>query len=82
MGDQATVCSERQFCEYCGSPATAASSLCRYDWPGWPGGIWLHSQCEAPWADAEGQDIDGGKYVGRDAEWVALREQCRRDDCT
>jgi putative DNA primase/helicase len=40
-------------CDHCGALATTADSLNRWDWPGRPDGIWLHSRCEDPWFDAE-----------------------------
>ena len=42
-------------CDFCGGSATAADPLTPYDWHGRPEGIWLHSRCEGPWFDREGQ---------------------------
>ena len=42
-------------CDFCGGSATAADPLTPYDWHGRPEGIWLHSRCEEPWFDSEGQ---------------------------
>jgi putative DNA primase/helicase len=48
-------------CDHCGQPATPTNPLIPYDWPGRPGGVWLHRRCEAPWHDA---GTDRGVYVG------------------
>jgi hypothetical protein len=37
-------------CDNCGRPATNSQ---RWDWPGRPVGIVLHSSCEGPWFDSE-----------------------------
>jgi len=37
-------------CDNCGLPATTGQ---RWDWPGRPDGITLHSSCEQPWFDSE-----------------------------
>jgi putative DNA primase/helicase len=37
-------------CDNCGRPATSGQ---RWDWPGKPDGITLHSSCEGPWFDIE-----------------------------
>ena len=34
-------------CGHCGKPGPDG----RWDWPGHPDGIWLHTDCEAAWAD-------------------------------
>jgi Protein of unknown function (DUF3631) len=39
-------------CDNCGRPATSGQ---RWDWPGRPDGITLHSSCEAPWFDNGGR---------------------------
>jgi putative DNA primase/helicase len=44
-------CLRRYRCDHCGG---AVGTTRNYDWPGRPGGVWLHSQCEAPWFDSEG----------------------------
>ena len=36
-------------CDHCG----ALGATGRWDWPGRPDGIWLHSRCEEPWFDKE-----------------------------
>jgi putative DNA primase/helicase len=43
-------CLRRYPCDHCGG---AVGTTRNYDWPGRPGGVWLHSQCEAPWFDSE-----------------------------
>jgi Protein of unknown function (DUF3631) len=51
-------------CNHCGLPATQANSLSRWDWQGWPDGIWLHSGCEEAWHDSEkGRAITADKLV-------------------
>jgi hypothetical protein len=40
----------RHRCDHCGG---AVGTTRNYDWPGRPDGVWLHSQCEAPWFDSE-----------------------------
>jgi putative DNA primase/helicase len=55
-GDSATAsdgCLRRApspLCDNCGRPATSGQ---RWDWPGRPDGITLHSSCEGPWFDTE-----------------------------
>ena len=34
-------------CGHCGKPSPTA----RWDWEGHPDGVWLHTDCEAAWAD-------------------------------
>jgi hypothetical protein len=46
-----------RLCDHCGGPSTAADPLCPWDWRARPDGIWLHSRCEGPWLDSEGQTI-------------------------
>jgi hypothetical protein len=41
-------------CDNCGRPATSGQ---RWDWPGRPDGITLHSSCEAPWFDTEASKV-------------------------
>jgi len=36
-------------CDHCGTLGATG----RWDWPGRPDGIWLHSRCEEPWFDSE-----------------------------
>src|SRR5262245_54451096 len=36
-------------CDHCGTLGATG----RWDWPGRPDGIWLHSRCEEPWFDKE-----------------------------
>src|SRR5262245_32186292 len=43
-------CLRRYPCDHCGG---AVGITRNYDWPGLPGGVWLHSQCEAPWFDSQ-----------------------------
>jgi putative DNA primase/helicase len=40
----------RHRCDHCGG---AVGTTRNYDWPGRADGVWLHSQCEAPWFDSE-----------------------------
>jgi hypothetical protein len=40
----------RHRCDHCGG---AVGTTRNYDWPDRPYGVWLHSQCEAPWFDLE-----------------------------
>jgi putative DNA primase/helicase len=37
-------------CDHCGQLGASG----QWDWPGRPGGIWLHPHCEQGWADSEG----------------------------
>jgi hypothetical protein len=43
-----------QRCDHCGSLWRPGDPLKPWNWPGRPGGIWLHPQCEAAWFDSEG----------------------------
>ena len=38
-------------CDHCGTLGATGW----WKWPGRPDGIWLHSRCEVPWYDSEGQ---------------------------
>jgi hypothetical protein len=38
-------------CDHCGQLGASG----QWDWPGRPDGVWLHTRCEGPWFDAEGE---------------------------
>jgi hypothetical protein len=50
-------------CHHCGYPSPPADPLRPGDWPGRPDGIWLHSRCEEPWLDSEGQHVTDDKRI-------------------
>jgi hypothetical protein len=49
-GGRAPTASPPPLCDNCGRPATNGQ---RWDWPGRPDGITLHSSCEGVWFDSE-----------------------------
>jgi hypothetical protein len=54
-----------QRCDHCGGLGRPGDPLNPWPWHGQPGGIKLHSRCEGPWLDSEGQHVTDDKKISR-----------------